>query len=150
MGQQQLLLLILGIIIVSIAIAVGFQLFQSGAIGTNQDAMVNDILNIVSYAEQLRVRPVIMSGGGGVFNASVSGSLNANTNLVKTENVDAKGYEVEDINSHSIRISGSSSAGYGDVILVYNSSLPNVDDRFDWSASTHKGGIGSGASSGCN
>jgi hypothetical protein len=39
MGQQQLLLIILGVIIVGIAIAVGLQLFQSGSIGANQDAI---------------------------------------------------------------------------------------------------------------
>jgi hypothetical protein len=39
MGQQQLLLIILGVIIVGIAIAVGLQLFQAGSVGANSDAV---------------------------------------------------------------------------------------------------------------
>ena len=67
MGQQQLLLIILGVIIVGIAIAVGLQLFQAGSIGANQDAIVNDVMNIAAHADQYRIRPTTMGGGGGEF-----------------------------------------------------------------------------------
>jgi hypothetical protein len=67
MGQQQLLLIILGVIIVGIAIAVGLQLFQSGSIGANSDAIINDIMNIAAHADQYRIRPEAMGGGGGSF-----------------------------------------------------------------------------------
>jgi hypothetical protein len=69
MGQQQLLLIILGVIIVGIAIAVGLQLFQAGSVGANQDAIVNDVMNIAAHADQFRIRPVSMGGGGGVFDS---------------------------------------------------------------------------------
>jgi type II secretory pathway pseudopilin PulG len=59
MGQQQLLLIILGVIIVGIAIAVGLQLFQSGSIGANSDALINDMMNIAAHADQYRIRPGI-------------------------------------------------------------------------------------------
>jgi hypothetical protein len=67
MGQQQLLLIILGVIIVGIAIAVGLQLFQSGSIGANSDAIINDMMNIAAHADQYRIRPESMGGGGGEF-----------------------------------------------------------------------------------
>jgi type II secretory pathway pseudopilin PulG len=67
MGQQQLLLIILGVIIVGIAIAVGLQLFQSGSIGANSDALINDMMNIAAHADQYRIRPESMGGGGGSF-----------------------------------------------------------------------------------
>jgi hypothetical protein len=67
MGQQQLLLIILGVIIVGIAIAVGLQLFQSGSIGANSDGVINDCMNIAAHADQYRIRPQAMGGGGGEF-----------------------------------------------------------------------------------
>src|SRR5512140_3441540 len=65
MGQQQLLLIILGVIIVGIAIAVGLSLFTSQSIQSNKDAIINDINNLAANAYQFRIRPVSMNGGGG-------------------------------------------------------------------------------------
>jgi flagellar basal body-associated protein FliL len=65
MGQQQLLLIILGVIIVGIAIAVGISMFASGSIQSNKDAIVNDLNNLAANAYQYRIRPTTMGGGGG-------------------------------------------------------------------------------------
>ena len=70
MGQQQLLLIILGVIIVGIAIAVGLSLFSAQSVQANKDAMINDINNIAANAYQFRVRPISMGGGGGVYDVS--------------------------------------------------------------------------------
>ncbi len=81
MGQQQLLLLIVGVIMVGIAIAVGFQMFSTGAAITNRDAMVNDITHIAAHAQNHFLRPTAMGGGNGSFNGykmPVSYALNAN------------------------------------------------------------------------
>ena len=67
MGQQQLLLIILGVIIVGIAIAVGLSLFSANSIQANRDAIINDINNLAANAYQFRIRPVSMAGGGGDF-----------------------------------------------------------------------------------
>jgi hypothetical protein len=75
MGQQQLLLIILGVIIVGIAIAVGLQLFQAGSIGANSDAVQNDIMNIAAHADQHRIRPAAMGGGAGAFDDSNGGNI---------------------------------------------------------------------------
>ena len=67
MGQQQLLLIILGVIIVGIAIAVGITLFGSSSISSNKDAIVADINNIAANAFQYKIRPSTMGGGGGTY-----------------------------------------------------------------------------------
>jgi hypothetical protein len=68
MGQQQLLLIIVGVLIVAIGIAVGLQMFAAGGITVNRDAIVNDMNIIASSAQQHYVRPISLSGGGGTFN----------------------------------------------------------------------------------
>jgi flagellar basal body-associated protein FliL len=70
MGQQQLLLIILGVIIVGIAIAVGITMFASGSVQANKDAIVNDLNNLAANAYQFRIRPTTMGGGGGNSYAS--------------------------------------------------------------------------------
>ena len=67
MGQQQLLLIILGVIIVGIAIAVGLSLFSAQSVQSNKDAMINDINNLAANAYQFYIRPVSMAGGGGSY-----------------------------------------------------------------------------------
>ena len=67
MGQQQILLIILGVIVTGTAIALGLQIFQTGSINANQDAMVNDIIALASDAQKYYIRPVAMGGGGGSF-----------------------------------------------------------------------------------
>ena len=67
MGQQQLLLIILGVIIVGIAIAVGLSLFSAQSIQSNRDAIINDLNNLAAQAYQFRIRPVSMGGGQGDY-----------------------------------------------------------------------------------
>ncbi len=68
MGQQQLLIIILGIIIVGIALAVGISLFSASAIQANKDAIINDLNNLAANAYQYSVRPSSMGGGNGMYN----------------------------------------------------------------------------------
>lgn len=63
MGQQQLLLIILGVIIVGIAVAVGITMFTAGARDANRDQVVNDLVNLAARAQQFYRRPVAMGGG---------------------------------------------------------------------------------------
>jgi hypothetical protein len=71
MGQQQLLLIILGVIIVGIAIAVGLSLFTAQSIQSNRDAIINDLNNLAAQAYQFRIRPVSMGGGQGDYSTYV-------------------------------------------------------------------------------
>ncbi len=67
MGQQQLLLIILGVIIVGIAIAVGLSLFSAQSIQANKDAIINDLNNIAAHCYQYKIRPSSMGGGQGSY-----------------------------------------------------------------------------------
>jgi len=67
MGQQQLLLIVLGVIIVGIAIAVGISMFQSNARSSNRDAVINDLNNLAAEAQQFYRKPAAMGGGAESF-----------------------------------------------------------------------------------
>lgn len=87
MGQQQLLLIILGVIIVGIAIAVGLSMFTAQSVGAQRDAIISDITNLAATAYQHRIRPASMGGGGGVYDASNGGTAFViPTRLVTNEN----------------------------------------------------------------
>ncbi len=67
MGQQQLLLIVLGIIIVGIAIAVGVTMFQSSAIDTNRQSMISDLANLAAKAQRFYRTPTQLGGGAQDF-----------------------------------------------------------------------------------
>ncbi len=67
MGQQQLLLIVLGVIIVGIAIAVGISMFKSNAQSSNRDQVINDLNNLAAKAQQYFRKPTAMAGGGQSF-----------------------------------------------------------------------------------
>jgi hypothetical protein len=73
MGQQQLLLIILGVIIVGIAIAVGLSLFSAQSVQANHDAIINDLNNIAANAYQHYIRPASMGGGANSYTTSQGG-----------------------------------------------------------------------------
>lgn len=73
MGQQQLLLIILGVIVVGIAVAVGITMFQDNAVSANRDAVTNDLVNLAARAQQHFRRPAALGGGQGAFDNSTGG-----------------------------------------------------------------------------
>jgi len=68
MGQQQLLLLVLGVIIVGISVAVGITIFQGSAVDANRDAVAADLAHLSYRAQQFYSKPGTMGGGGRDFN----------------------------------------------------------------------------------
>jgi len=63
MGQQQLLLLVLGIVIVGLAVVVGIQAFGENQKKANADALVNDGVRIASDAQAWKLKPAAFGGG---------------------------------------------------------------------------------------
>ncbi len=83
MGQQQLLLIVLGVIIVGIAVAAGITMFSSSAASANFDAVVSDMNKIASDAQAWYRKPASMGGGGRAFTGvtlAKLGALASNTN----------------------------------------------------------------------
>ena len=81
MGQQQLLLIILGVIIVGIAIAVGISQFGAHSTQANKDGVTSSVVNISANAYQFKIRPTTMGGGGGAYTGySIPSKMRADDN----------------------------------------------------------------------
>ena len=67
MGQQQLMLVVLSMIVVGIAVAVGIKLFRGSAVSSARDSMITDLNTLASRAQAFYRRPKLLSGGGNRF-----------------------------------------------------------------------------------
>jgi Tfp pilus assembly protein PilE len=67
MGQQQLLLIVLSVIIVGVAIAVGVTQFQSSAVESNRQAVISDLVNYAAKAQRFYRTPTQLGGGSQNF-----------------------------------------------------------------------------------
>ena len=101
MGQQQLLLIILGVIIVGIAIAVGISQFGAHSTQSNKDGVTSSLVNVAANAYQYKIRPSTMGGGAGSY---VGYSIPAK--MVKDDNGT---YALGTVASNSCQITGTSS-----------------------------------------
>jgi len=100
MGQQQLLLIILGVIIVGIAIAVGISQFGAHSTQANKDGVTSGLVNLAANAYQFKIRPTTMGGGGGAYTSYVIPSKMA---------ADDNGtYTLGTVSSNSIQVKGTS------------------------------------------
>lgn len=86
MGQQQLLLIVLGVITVGIAVIVGINLFNESSRQNNRDAMIIDLQNLAMMAQAHYKKPVQLNGGGNSFTNSNGGVAWAIPELLR-ENV---------------------------------------------------------------
>ena len=71
MGQQQLLLLVLGIVIVGIAVVAGIQAFSEGKEKAERDAAISDAMRIISDVQAWMLKPAAF-GGPSETNPNVS------------------------------------------------------------------------------
>lgn len=113
MGQQQLILIMLGVIIIGVAIAVGISLFTGTSVKANRDAIINDLMNIAQYANRYRLRPEPLGGGGRTYNG-----FNLPQNLRENENADYSNYTVT---PQSITFTAVSKFGYGTISVLIDS-----------------------------
>ncbi len=100
MGQQQLLLIILGVIIVGIAIAVGISQFGAHSTQANKDGVTASVINVAANAYQYKIRPATMGGGGGAYTNYTIPS--------KMANDDNGSYALGTVSSNSIQVKGTS------------------------------------------
>ena len=63
MGQQQLLLIVLGVIIVGIAVLLALVLFRQGAIDNKRDLLINEGLQVANNAREYYQKPRLFGGG---------------------------------------------------------------------------------------
>jgi len=95
MGQQQLLLIILGVIIVGIAVAVGITMFQDNALDQNRSSVIADLTTLSAKAQQYYAKPSTLGGGQnsfvGISDISVLASSAFTTNANGTYTVKTAG-----------------------------------------------------------
>ncbi|NOX19007.1 MAG: hypothetical protein GXO87_12100 [Chlorobi bacterium] len=91
MGQQQLLLIVLGVIIVGIAVVVGINVFTASSIEANRNAVIGDLTNLASMAQQYYRKPTALGGGNQTFTGwTVPPALASNANGGYTASVAAQ------------------------------------------------------------
>jgi len=67
MGQQQLLLIVVGMVIVAIAIMVGIWMVRTNAVDHNRDGMANYLTHLGALAQAYYHNPKELGGGGRSF-----------------------------------------------------------------------------------
>ena len=119
MGQQQLLLIILGVIIVGIAVAVGITMFQDNAISASKDAVINDLVQLSAKAQQHYRKPVSLGGGGNSY-ILLTADAPGLASLVSTA------FSNNDNGIYRITTAGTLT----DVVLTGTSKTQNVDGSY--------------------
>ncbi len=81
MGQQQLLLIVVGLIIVGVAVVVGISVLSSNAVNAKRDNVISDLLHLASEAQRYYKTPAAMGGGSRTFTGwRIPTSLATNAN----------------------------------------------------------------------
>ncbi|HAB52883.1 MAG: hypothetical protein A2315_13125 [Ignavibacteria bacterium RIFOXYB2_FULL_35_12] len=123
MGQQQLLLIVLGVIVVGIAVVVGINLFNANAVSSNRDGVVSDLNNLGAMGQQYYKKPTSMGGGGNTFTGwTLPAELDttANGNYVLTVNAQSltiEGYGTE-LAPNGSKINHTATVGPSSITVV--------------------------------
>lgn len=67
MGQQQLLLIVLGMVVIGIAVVIGMSLFRAHAINSKRDILINETIDMAAQAIGYYKRTREFGGGGKSF-----------------------------------------------------------------------------------
>lgn len=95
MGQQQLLLIVLGLIIVGIALFVGVTLFQANAVEAKRNNVTNELVNLAAMAQQYYLKPTALGGGNRSFTGwKIPGELVTTANGHYTASVSNESVEL--------------------------------------------------------
>ncbi len=112
MGTQQLLLIIVGMIVLAAAIAVGNLLFEAHSESTTKDSIISESTNLGSLAQQHYNRSTEMGGGNRSFVGwQISEQLDSTSSGT---------YTIVSINDEKLILKG----------------LPFADRNYDWAVKT--------------
>ncbi len=113
MGQQQILMVILGVIIVGIAIAVGIAQFGSSSISSAKDGLINDLNNLSINAFQYKSLPRSMGGGSGSYvGYNIPSKLQSNEDGT---------FSVSTTTATRVTFVATSGLGYGTITVICDS-----------------------------
>jgi hypothetical protein len=118
MGQQQLLLLVLGIVIVGLAVVVGIQAFGENQKKSNADALVNDVVRIASDAQAWALKPAAFGGGANSFTGLDFGDLGYVATGGIYTNLNGE-FELSGIAAGTVTITGcDAQAGFDNLVVA--------------------------------
>ena len=124
MGQQQLLLLVLGVIIVGVAIVAGIGMFNASAEESVKDEITSQLMAISANAQQWYKKPAAMGGGGGTFlNYSIPIKMRATSS-----------FGVVDLATGDASTAGYTITGVGTTTQIVFHALPLSTLDYDWVA----------------
>ena len=109
MGQQQLLLVLLGIVIIGIAIALSISLFRQSAIDNKRDLLINECISLGNMAQGYYKKPAMLGGGGYSFEG---------WNFPEQLRTTAAGSYIESVSGDNIVITGT-----GNEVVTGNDSI---------------------------
>ncbi|GAB4140771.1 MAG: hypothetical protein Fur0015_10840 [Ignavibacteriales bacterium] len=99
MGQQQLWYILLGMIVIAVALALGITLYREHAIDQKRNNVINDCVHLAAIAQEYYLKPREYGGGGKSFtNWVIPDELVTNAN---------GHYEITSIKSQEIIILGT-------------------------------------------
>jgi len=105
MGQQQLLLIIVALIVIGVSVAIANQLFSASAEDSNKDSIIAELTNLATLSLQYYPKPVTMAGGGRSFtNWQIPSQLDTTTNGI---------YTISEANNNQLILIGSPIQGNG-------------------------------------
>jgi len=110
MGQQQLLLIVLGVILVGVAVVLGIQYFGVGAEEGAKDELVAHSLTVGSNAQQWFKKPTTMGGGGNTY---IGFDSHFTTDLPKLVYSTNGSYSTSGESTTQITITGTPNANLG-------------------------------------
>jgi hypothetical protein len=112
MGTQQMMLIVLGVILIGIAIAVGITMFGATNLQSNKEALVEDLQNIAVDASAFKSRPTTMGGGSGSYGGyTIPAKLRTNED----------GSFAPTVSAQSITFVATSGQGFGTISAVLDS-----------------------------
>jgi len=105
MGQQQLLLIIVAVIVVGVSVAIANQLFFANAEDSNKDSIIAELTNMGTLSLQYYQKPVTVAGGGRSFtNWQIPSQLDTTINGT---------YTISQANNNQLILIGSPIQGNG-------------------------------------
>ncbi len=124
MGQQQLLLIVLVLIMVGLSIVVGMQLYDQSIRDSAIDNLTKDLVHLGSLAMNYYRTPSELGGGGQSFKASSTGGTSVWDVPAQLDSLDDRTYTITAITDNSMEIMGKSeniSTGFNnnDGVQVY-------------------------------
>jgi hypothetical protein len=127
MGQQQLLLLVLGIVIVGLAVVVGIQAFGENQKKANADALVNDAIRIASDAQAWKLKPAAFGGGGSLVGDANFEGLEFEQlgySVTDLKYVNLNGEFTMDATDGGVTITGTNAQNENEVEVVVSGTAP--------------------------